>query len=212
MRAFVAKPSSSEHTHGSSAHSVAMPAPTHSTRRRRTRSWIFAPTRQLQQRALKRAGAILVFPGERGRVRSKQGVYAINKLALKRAQLDTADAVARSPPLFASHWMMDCGCIFRLSKILGHSNVKITQDVYAHLAPQAWEQDLRPRLVPRAERAGEDLRAKARREGQDRWPRCSGARVRGLLAQGQSGPQLKQLRPKAFGRKNVDMCRRCLSR
>jgi len=28
-----------------------------------------------------------------------------------------------------------------LSKLLGHSSVKITQDVYAHLAPQAWEQD-----------------------------------------------------------------------
>jgi hypothetical protein len=32
-------------------------------------------------------------------------------------------------------------CIFRLSKILGHSSVKITQDAYAHIAPQAWEQD-----------------------------------------------------------------------
>lgn len=29
----------------------------------------------------------------------------------------------------------------RLSKILGHSNVMITQKVYAHLAPEAWEQD-----------------------------------------------------------------------
>lgn len=29
--------------------------------------------------------------------------------------------------------------IFLLSKILGHSNV--TQKVYAHLAPEAWEQD-----------------------------------------------------------------------
>ena len=28
-----------------------------------------------------------------------------------------------------------------LSKILGHSNVMITQKVYAHLAPDAWEQD-----------------------------------------------------------------------
>jgi hypothetical protein len=35
----------------------------------------------------------------------------------------------------------DGGDIFRLSKILGHSNVMITQKVYAHLAPEAWEQD-----------------------------------------------------------------------
>jgi hypothetical protein len=31
--------------------------------------------------------------------------------------------------------------IFRLSKILGHSSVVVTQKVYAHLAPEAWEQD-----------------------------------------------------------------------
>lgn len=37
--------------------------------------------------------------------------------------------------------MLDGGDIFRLSKILGHSNVTITQKVYAHLAPEAWEQD-----------------------------------------------------------------------
>jgi hypothetical protein len=37
--------------------------------------------------------------------------------------------------------VLDGGDIFRLSKILGHSNVMITQKVYAHLAPEAWEQD-----------------------------------------------------------------------
>lgn len=37
--------------------------------------------------------------------------------------------------------MLDGGDIFRLSKILGHANVTITQKVYAHLAPEAWEQD-----------------------------------------------------------------------
>jgi hypothetical protein len=42
---------------------------------------------------------------------------------------------------FASHWALDGGDIFRLSKILGHANVTITQKVYAHLAPEAWEQD-----------------------------------------------------------------------
>jgi hypothetical protein len=28
-----------------------------------------------------------------------------------------------------------------LSKILGHSSVTVTQKVYAHRAPEAWEQD-----------------------------------------------------------------------
>jgi hypothetical protein len=37
--------------------------------------------------------------------------------------------------------VLDGGDIFRLSKVLGHANVTITQKVYAHLAPEAWEQD-----------------------------------------------------------------------
>jgi integrase len=42
---------------------------------------------------------------------------------------------------FASRWVLDGGDIFRLSKILGHSSVVITQRVYAHLIPEVWEQD-----------------------------------------------------------------------
>jgi integrase len=95
----------------------------------------------LKARALKRAGAVLVFPGEKGRVRSQKAVFTIYKLALTRAQLDKRLRFHDLRHTFASHWMMDGGCIFRLSKILGHSSVKITQDVYAHLAPQVWEQD-----------------------------------------------------------------------
>ena len=41
----------------------------------------------------------------------------------------------------ASQWVLDGGDIFRLSKILGHSTVVVTQKFYAHLAPEAWEQD-----------------------------------------------------------------------
>lgn len=50
-------------------------------------------------------------------------------------------APTRSSAPFASHWMMNGGCIFRLSKILGHSSVKITEKVYAHLAPTAFKGD-----------------------------------------------------------------------
>jgi hypothetical protein len=38
-------------------------------------------------------------------------------------------------------WVLDGGDIFRLSKILGHSSVIVTQKTYAHLIPEAWEQD-----------------------------------------------------------------------
>lgn len=95
----------------------------------------------LQARALKRGGAILVFPGRDGKVRSKQGVLAIYKLALKRAQLDTRLRWHDLRHTFASHWMMDGGCIFKLSKILGHHSVKVTEQVYAHLSPTAFEGD-----------------------------------------------------------------------
>jgi hypothetical protein len=37
----------------------------------------------------------------------------------------------------------DGGDIFRLSKIRGHSSGIITQKTYAHLIPDAWEQDYR---------------------------------------------------------------------
>lgn len=37
--------------------------------------------------------------------------------------------------------MLDDSGIFRLSKILGHPSVIITQKTYADLIPDAWEQD-----------------------------------------------------------------------
>jgi integrase len=95
----------------------------------------------LRERALRRGGAVLVFPGRKGAVRSKQGVSVIYKLALKRAGMDAKTRWHDLRHTFASHWMMDGGCIFRLSKVLGHSSVRITEQRYAHLAPEAYEQD-----------------------------------------------------------------------
>ena len=101
----------------------------------------------LRARALQRGGAELVFPGAPGKFgakakpRSKPGVGAAYKLALKRAGLDKKLRFHDLRHTFASHWVLDGGDIFRLSKILGHSSVTITQKVYAHLAPEAWEQD-----------------------------------------------------------------------
>lgn len=95
----------------------------------------------LSELALKRRGAKLVFPGEDGKPRSKPGVRFPFKQAAKRAGLSDALRFHDLRHTFASHWVLDGGDIFRLSKILGHSNVMITQKVYAHLAPEAWEQD-----------------------------------------------------------------------
>ncbi|MCX5747902.1 MAG: site-specific integrase [Proteobacteria bacterium] len=95
----------------------------------------------LRQRALRRAGSDLLFPGKDGRVRSKAGVQGAFKLAVKRAGLDPKLHPHSLRHTFASHWMMSGGCIFRLSRLLGHSSVAQTEKVYAHLAPTVWEQD-----------------------------------------------------------------------
>lgn len=42
---------------------------------------------------------------------------------------------------FASHWMMNGGDLFKLQKVLGHKNPKMTLR-YAHLAPEAFAADL----------------------------------------------------------------------
>jgi integrase len=93
-----------------------------------------------------RDGAELVFPGEVGRdgkpgVRSLPGVRVPFKQAAKRAGLTEDLRFHDLRHTFASHWVLDGGDIFRLSKILGHSSVVITQRTYAHLAPEAWQQD-----------------------------------------------------------------------
>jgi integrase len=95
----------------------------------------------LRRLALNRDGATLVFPGEKGKPRSKPGVRFPFKQAAARAGLPKALRFHDLRHTFASQWVLDGGDIFRLSKILGHSNVMITQKVYAHLAPEAWEQD-----------------------------------------------------------------------
>lgn len=103
----------------------------------------------LRERAIKRGGAELVFPGKSkitkgtiaSNVRSKPGVQGAYKRALRQAGLDPLLRFHDLRHSFASHWVLDGGDIFRLSKILGHSSVALTQKVYAHLSPDAWEQD-----------------------------------------------------------------------
>lgn len=106
----------------------------------------------LQARALRRGGAILVFPppaprsllhvpGPATKARTKSSITVQYKAALKRAGLDLRLRFHDLRHTFASHWVMSGGDIFRLSKILGHSKVEITAKTYAHLAPEVWRQD-----------------------------------------------------------------------
>lgn len=100
----------------------------------------------LQRRALKRAGAFLVFPGQAksgkpAGVRTKTPVQVAFKHALRRAGLDTKLRWHDLRHTCASWWVLSGGDIFRLSKMLGHASVTITQKTYAHLAPEAWQQD-----------------------------------------------------------------------
>jgi integrase len=95
----------------------------------------------LQARALKRAGAFYVFPGKAGEVRTRTPVQVAFKSALRRAGLDTKVRWHDLRHTCASWWVLSGGDIFRLSRMLGHASVSITQKTYAHLAPEAWQQD-----------------------------------------------------------------------
>lgn len=93
-----------------------------------------------KRRALARGGVALVFPGQKG-VRDKKPMGVAFKRALLKAGLDTKIRWHDLRHTGASWWVMGGGDIFRLSKLLGHSDVKVTRDTYAHLAPEAWQQD-----------------------------------------------------------------------
>jgi len=95
----------------------------------------------MREMALQRDSAELVFPGAKGNPRTPVGIRVPFKQAAVRAGLDKALRFHDLRHTFASHWVLDGGDIFRLSKILGHSSVVITQKTYAHLAPEAWTQD-----------------------------------------------------------------------
>jgi integrase/recombinase XerD len=94
-----------------------------------------------KMRTLKRGSSALVFPGPRGRTRTKTPVQCAYKAALKRAGLDTKLRWHDLRHTCASWWVLGGGDIFRLSRMLGHASVTVTQKTYAHLAPEAWNQD-----------------------------------------------------------------------
>jgi len=62
---------------------------------------------------------------------------------------------------FAGLFLASGGDIFKLSKILGHSSVAITQQVYAHLHPSAFAEDYSRVSFAMPEKAGAVLKLRA---------------------------------------------------
>ena len=83
----------------------------------------------------RRAQAVDAFP------RNQSGVFRAFKAALERAGMPLTLRLHDLRHSFASQYVSSGGDIYKLSKILGHSSVKITEKVYAHLAPEAHHAD-----------------------------------------------------------------------
>jgi site-specific recombinase XerD len=73
--------------------------------------------------------------------RNKTSVFRPFKAAVVRAGVDKKLRIHDLRHTFAGLFLASGGDIFKLSKILGHSSVAITQEVYAHLHPDAFAED-----------------------------------------------------------------------
>lgn len=73
--------------------------------------------------------------------RNKTSVFRPFKAAVIRAGLPKKLRLHDLRHTFAGLFLASGGDIFKLSKILGHSSVAITQQVYAHLHPDAFAED-----------------------------------------------------------------------
>lgn len=103
----------------------------------------------LKQMKLARGASSLLWPGGYRRLRGKQPERALSqaavrdpfKLAVVRAGLPKELRVHDLRHTFASLFLVDGGDIFKLSRILGHHSVSITEKTYAHLKPTAYAED-----------------------------------------------------------------------
>lgn len=101
----------------------------------------------LREMMVARGGNTLLWPGRtrdmdgNQRPLNQSGVFRAFKAALVKAGLSKKLRVHDLRHTFAGQYLTAGGDIYRLSKILGHSSVKITQDTYAHLRPDVFEMD-----------------------------------------------------------------------
>jgi integrase len=91
----------------------------------------------LRQRALRRAGAFLVFPGVGGRARAKTPVQCGSEACGPRQQAAVARPPAHRGELVGAQRRRHLPAV-AAPRPRQHT---ITQKVYAHLAPEAWQQD-----------------------------------------------------------------------
>ncbi|MBX3157212.1 MAG: site-specific integrase [Deltaproteobacteria bacterium] len=73
--------------------------------------------------------------------RNKTSVFRPFKAAVERAGISKKFRLHDLRHTFAGLFLASGGDIFKLSKILGHSSVAITQQVYAHLHPDAFAEN-----------------------------------------------------------------------
>lgn len=98
--------------------------------------------RVLQTMRLARGTNVLLWPGARPeKPLSQPSVRKPFKRAVEHAELPPSMRLHDLRHSFASLFLLDGGDIFKLSRILGHSSVTITERTYAHLSPDAFEAD-----------------------------------------------------------------------
>jgi integrase len=96
----------------------------------------------LRAMRLARGSNVLLWPGKRTNLpRPQSSMRRPFKRAVLRAGLPKEMRIHDLRHTFASLFLLDGGDIFKLSRILGHSSVAITERTYAHLRPDAFEQD-----------------------------------------------------------------------
>lgn len=96
----------------------------------------------LRAMRLARGSNVLLWPGRRtGKARPQSSVRKPFKRAVLAAGMPPEMRVHDLRHTFASLFLLDGGDIFKLSRILGHSSVTITERTYAHLRPDAYQED-----------------------------------------------------------------------
>lgn len=96
----------------------------------------------LRRRKLASRFSQLVFPNPtngNGAYFGRSSFENAKNRALKDAGIDRAIKTHDLRHTFASHWAKAGGNMWKLSKVLGHSSIAITEKTYAHLCPEAFE-------------------------------------------------------------------------
>jgi integrase len=89
-----------------------------------------------------RGASAMLWPGAQpGKPLGQASVRKPFKAAIDRAGLPKELRLHDLRHTFASLYLVDGGDIFKLSRILGHHSVAITERTYAHLKPDAFEAD-----------------------------------------------------------------------